>query len=97
MAYSRSEKAGREELKQELLEGGVFAAAQHGQRSFKQARELLRQKKTIRKFFGPKKFHGASGKGPGSQASTRGQPSALAPRVLSGTRMLGRPTQIQCV
>ena len=67
-----------DELRQELLEGAVFAAAQHGQRSFKQARELLRQKKTNRKFFGPRKFHGASGKGPGSQASTRGPPSAAS-------------------
>eukprot|EP00959_Pyramimonas_sp_CCMP1952_P221031 4621050-Pyramimonas_sp.AAC.1 len=41
-----------QELRDELLEGAVFAAAQQGQRSFKQARELLRQKKTGRKFFG---------------------------------------------
>ena len=61
-----------------MLESAVFAAAQHGQRSFKQARELLRQKKTNRKFFGPRKFPGTAGKGPGSQASTRGQPSTAS-------------------
>ncbi|CAK0860668.1 unnamed protein product [Prorocentrum cordatum] len=66
-----------EELKMEMLEGAVYAAAQHGQRSFMQARELIRQKKTNRKFFGTKKFV-APGKGSGSQASTRGPPSSAS-------------------
>jgi hypothetical protein len=45
------EADGDNELRQELLEAAVFAAHAQGQRSFKQARELLRKKKTDRNFY----------------------------------------------
>lgn len=87
-----------EDLREELLDGAIFATMADGQRNYRQARDLLRMKKTARQYFPVGK--GEKGNGVSSAFLTTSlKVSASSGGAVSSTTGQGKGTRpgIKCL
>ena len=86
------DEEGDENLRDELLDRAIYANISGGQRSYKQARDLLKMKRTTRQYFPmPGKAGGKSGKGTSSSSTPSSPPPLATGAALSDGRRPDRP------